>query len=108
MSMRFKHVDLGQHFGCLILEPNLLHLVIFLRVLTRTVFEVQIPQVVIQNFFPLAQIFEAGLLMLLLNVALRIKDVEQHPGKKKSASHYDHSSVSLRILSRIAVKVGVG
>jgi len=104
MRTDFEHVDLGEHFGCLIFEIGLLRSIVFLHVLAGAIFEVEVAKVVVEHFFPLAKVFEACLLVLLLDVALRIEDVEEDSEKKDATGEDDHSSVSLRIRSRIAGK----
>jgi hypothetical protein len=100
--LAFEYIDLGHHLGRFVFEIRLLRGIVLLHIFAGTVLEVEVSQVVIENLFALSQVFETRLLVLLLNVAFGIKDVEENSEEENAAGDDDHSCVSLRILSRMA------
>src|ERR1017187_8877286 len=99
---------LGDGRGGLVFQRFALLVVFGLGILAGRVFEVEVAEVLVDCFFALAQVVDAGLVGLHEGVALRPEDVDkQRNGQDKYGQQAHRYSVSRRMRSRRAASWGL-
>ena len=84
--MPLELLDLSEHGGRLIFQSRALRGVVFLGILARVVFEIQVAQILVENIFLFAEKVQACFRPLPLDVAFGIEDVSEDAQQKKQAA----------------------
>src|SRR5215472_13960813 len=97
---RFQARDFGEDGSGLFLERVFHFKVIGFRKLPRLEFEIQVPQVVVDRLFGLAQVSQAGFHGAAVNATRNVENIEQRGHGQQRTDKQGHRSVSLLAWSR--------
>lgn len=105
--MQFQLLNFRQHRGGLVFQGSALRRVVFRRILARTVLEIQVAKILVQDVFLFAQEIQSRLRNLSCRMPLGIEHEGKDREQKNATRDGAHIWVSRRMRSRVAVNAGV-